>query len=518
METSHHEGSETHGQGQALPEGWWGADVFWQLCEEEGTTRTLSAEAVARIERCHAYLLGRASGGDTLYGINTGFGDLATTRVEDLEGLQRNLLISHACGVGDPLPGEVVKAMLLLKVKALSQGHSGVAVTTVQRLLDHWNAGVLPVVPSQGSLGASGDLAPLAHLVLPLIGEGELVMPDGRQMASADALHELGWPVLELGPKEGLALINGTQMMLGTGMVALGRVTRLADWADALGAWSLEAWNGLKAAMHPSIHRIRNQAGAMIAAHNVASWLEGSERAAQPRTYVQDPYSFRCMPQVHGASRDVVEGVRAVFEAEMNAVTDNPLVFPDEDLIVSGGNFHGQPLALAMDRLALAIHEWASISERRVFKMLSGQRGLPAFLASNPGLNSGYMIPQYTAASLVSYSKQLCTPASADNADSSNGQEDHVSMGANGALQMWRVLDHAEQVLGIEAMCAAQASDLRGSDHAMAPALRQLHQAFRSRVPFLERDAVMAPLMAAAATWLRESSPLDLVDLHDPQS
>ena len=432
----------------------------------------MSAEAVARIERCHAYLLDRASGGDTLYGINTGFGDLATTRVNDLVGLQRNLLISHACGVGEPLPGEVVKAMLLLKVKALEPGPFGVAVTTVQRLLDHWNAGVLPVVPSQGSLGASGDLAPLAHLVLPLIGEGEVVMPDGRQMASADALRELGWPALELGPKEGLALINGTQMMLGTGMVALEGVTRLADWADALGAWSLEAWNGLMAAMHPSIHRIRNQAGAMIAAHNVASWLEGSERAAQPRTYVQDPYSFRCMPQVHGASRDVVEGVRAVFEAEMNAVTDNPLVFPDEDLIVSGGNFHGQPLALAMDRLALAIHEWASISERRVFKMLSGQRGLPAFLASNPGLNSGYMIPQYTAASLVSYSKQLCTPASADNADSSNGQEDHVSMGANGALQMWRVLEHAEQVLGIEAMCAAQASDLRGDDHAMAPALR----------------------------------------------
>ena len=209
--------------------------MFWQLSHEEGVTRTLSAEAVARIERCHAYLLGRASGGDTLYGINTGFGDLATTRVDDLVGLQRNLLISHACGVGEPLPAEVVKAMLLLKVKALSQGHSGVAVTTVQRLLDHWNAGVLPVVPSQGSLGASGDLAPLAHLMLPLIGEGEVVMPDGRQMASADALRELGWPALELGPKEGLALINGTQMMLGTGMVALERVTRLADWADALG-------------------------------------------------------------------------------------------------------------------------------------------------------------------------------------------------------------------------------------------------------------------------------------------
>ena len=497
-----------------LPEGWWNAGTFWSLSSNDKNTWALSQEDIRRMERCHAYLAERASGGDTLYGINTGFGDLATTRVDDLKGLQRNLLISHACGVGDPLPREVVKAMLLLKVKALSQGHSGVAVATVQRLLDHANHGVLPVVPSQGSLGASGDLAPLAHLVLPLIGEGEVVMPDGRQLASGDALRELGWPILELGPKEGLALINGTQMMLGTGMVALERVTHLAEWADALGAWSLEAWNGLKAAMHPSIHRIRNQAGAMIAAHNVSSWLENSERVDQPRTYVQDPYSFRCMPQVHGASRDVVEGVRAVFEAEMNAVTDNPLVFPDEDLIVSGGNFHGQPLALAMDRLALAIHEWASISERRVFKMLSGQRGLPAFLAPNPGLNSGFMIPQYTAASLVSFSKQLCTPASADNADSSNGQEDHVSMGANGALQMWRVLEHAEQVLAIEAMCAAQASDLRGGDISMAPALKQLQASFREGVPFLDEDAVMAPLMAEAVAWIRRGSPRDLADLR----
>ena len=497
-----------------LPEGWWNAGTFWSLSSNDKNMWALSQEDIRRMERCHAYLAERASGGDTLYGINTGFGDLATTRVDDLKGLQRNLLISHACGVGDPLPREAVKAMLLLKVKALSQGHSGVAVATVQRLLDHANHGVLPVVPSQGSLGASGDLAPLAHLVLPLIGEGEVVMPDGRKLTSGDALHELGWPILELGPKEGLALINGTQMMLGAGMVALERVTRLAEWADALGAWSLEGWNGLKAAMHPSIHRIRNQAGAMISAHNVSSWLEGSERVEQPRNYVQDPYSFRCMPQVHGASRDVVEGVRAVFEAEMNAVTDNPLVFPDEDLIVSGGNFHGQPLALAMDRLALAIHEWASISERRVFKMLSGQRGLPAFLAPNPGLNSGFMIPQYTAASLVSFSKQLCTPASADNADSSNGQEDHVSMGANGALQMWRVLEHAEQVLGIEAMCAAQASDLRDGDFAMAPALKQLQASFREGVPFLDEDAVMAPLIAEALAWIRRGSPRDLADLR----
>lgn len=518
MESSQHRGTKSQGQGDALPEGWWGADVFWQLSREKGVPRTLSPESIARIERCHVYLLERAAGNDTLYGVNTGFGDLATTRVDDLVGLQRNLLISHACGVGSPLPDEVVRAMLLLKVKALSQGHSGVAVSTVQRLLDHWNEGVLPVVPSQGSLGASGDLAPLAHLALPLIGEGEVMMPDGRTLASQDALDELGWPVLELGPKEGLALINGTQMMLGMGMVALERIVCFADWADAIGSWSLEAWNGLLDAMHPSIHRVRNQAGAKLVANSVASWLAGSERTAQPRSYVQDPYSFRCIPQVHGASRDVVEGVGAVFESEMNAVTDNPLVFPAEDMIVSGGNFHGQPLALAMDRLGLAIHEWASISERRIFKMLSGQRGLPAFLASNPGLNSGFMIPQYTAASLVSYNKQLCTPSSADNADSSNGQEDHVSMGANGALQMWQILDHAEQILGIEAMCAAQASDFRGNDHAMAPALQVLQDAFRQRVPFLDCDAVMAPLMEAATTWLKASSPHDLTNSRAVES
>ena len=259
--------------------------------------------------------------------------------------------------------------------------------------------------------------------------------------------------------------------------------------------------------MHSSIHTVRNHAGAILSAHNIRAWIAGSARMAEPRSYVQDPYSFRCMPQVHGASRDVVEGVRTVFEAEMNAVTDNPLVFPEEDLIVSGGNFHGQPLALAMDRLALAVHEWASMSERRTFKMLSGQRGLPAFLAADPGLNSGYMIPQYTAASLVSHNKQLCTPSSADNADSSNGQEDHVSMGANGALKMWKVVGQAEQVVAIEAMCAAQASDFRKSDVAMAPALSGLQTSFREVVPFLEEDAVMAPLMAAAKSWIVSNDP-----------
>lgn len=505
-------------QTDLLPEGWWSAEEFARLQSSEEVTWQLGPETRARVEKCHAYLAQRASHGDTLYGINTGFGDLATTRVNDLAGLQRNLLLSHACGVGDPLPREVVRAMLLLKVKALGQGHSGVALATVQRLLDHWNEDVLPVVPRQGSLGASGDLAPLSHLVLPLIGEGEVDMPDGRRLPCAEALKELGWTPLVLGPKEGLALINGTQMMLGTGLEAMARIERLADWADGIGAWSLEAWNGLSDAMYPSIHRVRNQKGAIRTAENVLHWLEGSVRMEQPRPYVQDPYSFRCMPQVHGASRDVVAGVKEVLELEMNAVTDNPLVFPDEDRIVSGGNFHGQPLALAMDRLTLAVHEWGSISERRTFKLLSGERGLPPFLAPHAGLNSGYMIPQYTAASLVSYNKQLCTPASADNADSSNGQEDHVSMGANGALQMWQVLSNVEHVLAVEAMCAAQASDLRDESTPMAPALAKLQASLRERVPFLKEDALMAPLMEGACEWLQGQSTLDVSDGPQPQA
>jgi histidine ammonia-lyase len=344
--------------------------------------------------------------------------------------------------------------MLLLKVVGLCRGHSGVAEATVDRLLLLLTRGALPVVPSQGSLGASGDLAPLAHLVLPLIGVGD-VMVGGEQRAARDVLAGWGLEPLVLGPKEGLALINGTQLMGAYGVESARRMHRIALAADALAALSLEAWHGRSEPFSEAIHRVRPHPGAAESARVVRSWLAGSRQQTEPRTQVQDPYSFRCVPQVHGASRDVLAHALTVLDRELQGVTDNPLVFPETGEILSGGNFHGQPLALTLEAMALATHEWASISERRTFKLLAGRQGLPPFLAAEPGLNSGLMIPQYTAASLVSQNKQLCTPAAADTIDSSNGQEDHVSMGANSALKLWRILDNAEQVLAIECLAAA---------------------------------------------------------------
>lgn len=481
----------------------WPLETVWDLVAS-GETVTLAPEAIQAISDCRLYLekhLNDASE-PTIYGVNTGFGDLAHTRVgkDELSELQRNLLISHACGVGDDVPEQIVRSMLLLKIKALAKGHSGIQLQTVERLLEHLNGSVLPVVPSQGSLGASGDLAPLAHMVLPLIGEGDVTI-DGIAVSAKDVLHAKGWKPLKLGAKEGLALINGTQLMLSYGVMAVQRMERIAQWADALCAWSLEAWMGRPEPFEACIHQIRNQAGAEMVAGNVRQWLEGSEWQKKPRQQVQDPYSFRCAPQVHGASRNSLRTAREVFENEVNAVTDNPLIFPELDKILSGGNFHGQPLALHLDALALAAHEWGSISERRTFKLLSGKQGLPPFLSANPGLNSGLMISQYTSASLVSQNKQLCTPSSADTIDSSNGQEDHVSMGANGALKLWRVLDNVEQILAIECLTAAQAVSLR-DDKGMAPRLLKLQEAFRDVVPFSGTDVFLQPQMLAARDWM----------------
>ena len=481
----------------------WSLESVWDWVESTNDV-ALSVEAERSIQDCRNYLEERLKDPSepTIYGVNTGFGDLAHTRVgsDQLSELQRNLLISHACGVGDDVPEEIVKSMLLLKIKALSKGHSGIQLQTVQRLVDHLNARVYPVIPSQGSLGASGDLAPLAHMVLPLIGEGE-VRVDGVSVPAMDVLLAKGWKPLTLGAKEGLALINGTQLMLGYGVMAVKRLERIAQWADALCAWSLEAWMGRPEPFEACIHQIRNQVGAEMVAGNVRQWLEGSEWQKRPRQQVQDPYSFRCTPQVHGASRNSLQYARGVFENEVNAVTDNPLIFPALDQILSGGNFHGQPLALHLDALALAAHEWGSISERRTFKLLSGKQGLPAFLSSNPGLNSGLMIAQYTSASLVSQNKQLCTPSSSDTIDSSNGQEDHVSMGANGALKLWKVLDNVEQVLAVECLTAAQATSLR-NEPGMAPRLLQLQEAFRAIVPFSGTDVFLQPQMLAAREWM----------------
>ena len=490
---------------------WWKLeDVYSRL--DSIPSPEMDADVSYRVEKCHKYLLDRiASKGDTIYGVNTGFGSLANTRVknEQLADLQRRILISHACGVGEEVPTEVVRAMMLLKAKALGQGHSAVAPATIQRIMDMLAEDIIPVVPRHGSLGASGDLAPLAHMVIPMIGEGMVRIKGGHPIHSSEAVLE----PLELGPKEGLALINGTQLMLGYGVMAIRRIERLMNWADAIGAMSLESWSGLASPFDDDVHRIRNQEGAREVAFSIRRWLEGSERMKTPRDYVQDPYSFRCIPQVHGASRDVLKAAVELFENEVNAVTDNPLVFPDSDKVISGGNFHGQPLALALDRLALATHEWASISERRTFKLMGGTRGLPAFLAENPGLNSGFMIAQYTAASLVSLNKQLVTPSSADNADSSNGQEDHVSMGANAAIKLWDVIAQSEQVLAIEALCSAQASDLL-DDAAMSPRLNALKSSLRQSAPYISEDVYMKPMLDKVLNWMRNSTPESISTCH----
>jgi histidine ammonia-lyase len=467
----------------------------------------LSDDARQRIQHCHQYLHDRLERSDApIYGINTGFGALCNTSIspQDRGQLQVNLVMSHACGTGAEVPAELVRLMLLLKAQSLSYGHSGVQLRTVQRLLDFYNRGIHPVVYQQGSLGASGDLAPLAHLCLPLIGLGE-VQYEGYRLQAADALHLFSWQPIELEAKEGLALLNGTQFMLAYAVHTTLRARRLLQAADVIGALSLEALDGRPEPFDERLHRIRPHAGQLAVARHLRELLAGSELQQQPKTAVQDPYSFRCMPQVHGASRDAVQYVSSVVETECNAVTDNPNIFPESDAILSGGNFHGQPLALALDFLAIAVAELGSISERRTYQLISGQRGLPPFLVAEPGLNSGLMIPQYAAASIVSQSKQLCTPASVDSIVSSNGQEDHVSMGANAATKALRVLENTEQVLGIELLNAVQALALRRPART-SEALEEVVAAFQQQVPFIARDRVMYPDLHAAAQFVRTHS------------
>lgn len=466
----------------------------------------LSKDALSAVKRSHAYLTDRLKRSDApIYGVNTGFGSLADTRIDkrDLAQLQRNLVMSHACGSGDPVPAEVVRAMLVLKVQNMAFGHSAVAPATVQRLIDMYNADMLPVVHERGSLGASGDLAPLAHLCLPLIGLGE-VLWNGKRMPAAKALKALGWKPLELGPKEGLALLNGTQFMNAYAALLTLKAEQLLHAADVIAAMALDAYDGRMEPFHPSVHAVRPHPGQAAVAGHMRALLKGSQLQVRPKKHVQDPYSFRCIPQVHGASRDAIAYVKDVVERELEAVTDNPTVFDDEDLVVSAGNFHGQPLALALDFLAIAVAELGSISERRTYKLIGGQRGLPAYLVAKPGINSGFMIPQYTAASLVSANKQRCMPNSVDTIDSSNGQEDHVSMGAAAALKTWAVVHDVERILAIELLNAAQALDFRRPAKS-APAIESLHKRFRSVVPFVEQDVVMHDHMEAALSFVREA-------------
>jgi histidine ammonia-lyase len=483
---------------------------------KEGWKLELSAEARQRITRCREYLdQTLAAREDPVYGINTGFGSLCNVQISNgpLADLQRNLVMSHACGFGSEVPEEIVRLMLLLKIQSLSYGHSGVQPETVELLVSFFNNDILPVVYEQGSLGASGDLAPLAHLSLPLLGLGEVNFK-GRRMPAAQALQEAGLKPLEMKSKEGLALLNGTQFMSAYGVYSLLKTFRLSILADVIGALSLDAFDGRIEPFHPRLHEIRNHKGQIRTAERIRKLLEGSELISRPKTHVQDPYSFRCIPQVHGASKDSINYVAYVFSCEMNAVTDNPTLFPEEDMIISGGNFHGQPLALALDNLAIALAELGNISERRTYQLISGKRGLPPFLVAHPGLNSGFMIPQYTAASIVSQNKQLCTPASVDSIESSQGQEDHVSMGANAATKALKVVNNLERILAIELFNAAQALEFRRPART-SPFLEDFVKQYREEVPFIENDEVMYPHMNRTVEFLRRV-PLDIPDALIP--
>ena len=456
----------------------------------------LSEGAQERIILCRDYLDKKIASSDKpIYGINTGFGSLCNLSIssENLNQLQRNLVLSHACGMGSEVPQEIVKLMLLLKIQGLSYGHSGVQLATVNRLIDLYNNDILPIVYQQGSLGASGDLSPLAHLALPLIGEGE-VFHDGRRKHTSEIYEEFDWSPIELQSKEGLALLNGTQFMSAYAVWNFINAKKLSNKADLIGTLSLEAFDGRVEPFDEDLHTIRNHTGQLKTAKNIRQFLVGSEIATQEKAHVQDPYSFRCMPQVHGATKDALKYIEKIIENEINAVTDNPTIFPEKDKILSGGNFHGQPLALILDQLAIACAELASISERRTYKLLSGQRGLPVYLVANSGLNSGFMIPQYTAASIVSQNKQLCTPSSVDTIDSSNGQEDHVSMGANAATKCYKVILNLRRVLGIELMNGAQALEFRRPLKSSVR-IEDLVSKFRERVPFVENDQYLSPLM-----------------------
>ncbi len=464
----------------------------------------LSDDAQRRILECRKYLNKKIEESTVpIYGVTTGFGSLCNVSIgsDYLAQLQINLMMSHACGTGDRVPNDIVKIMLLLKIQSLSYGFSGCQLATVNRLIDFFNNDVYPIVYMQGSLGASGDLVPLAHLSLPLVGLGE-VEYKGKVLTSVEVLKKFKWQPIQLASKEGLALLNGTQNMGAFAVWSLLQSQRLSKWADKIAAMSLDAYYGLTAPFTDAVHQVRPHKGQIVTAARMRELLEGSEIIEKPKSYVQDPYSFRCIPQVHGTVKDTIEYVRSVVDVEVNSATDNPTVCPDEDLIISAGNFHGEPIAMPMDFLAIALCELANISERRIYKLVSGTRGLPSFLVANPGVNSGFMIPQYTAASIVSLNKTLSTPSSVDSIPSSQGQEDHVSMGANAAIKLYKVVLNTERVLAIELFNAAQALDFRRPLKS-SPAVEAIHAAYRKVVPFIVDDEVMYPHIAQSIEFLK---------------
>lgn len=457
----------------------------------EGLKIQLSDDVKQNIVSCRNYLDEKiARTIDPIYGINTGFGSLYDVRIdsENLTKLQENLVRSHACGTGEFVPESIIKTMLLLKIRSLSYGHSGIHLETVERLVAFYNNDILPVIFTQGSLGASGDLSPLAHLALPLLGEG-MVWYKGTKLLASEVLDIFGWQPIVLQSKEGLAMLNGTQFMTAYGVHCLLKSYKLSYLADLIGSLSLDAYDGRPEPFDPLVHLVRPHNGQIKTAERIRGFLEGSELILQPKKHVQDPYSFRCIPQVHGATKDTLTFVRNTFETEINAVTDNPNIFINEDKIISGGNFHGQPLAFGFDFLKIAMSEIGNISERRTYQLVSGLRELPVFLIEKSGLNSGFMIPQYTAASIVSANKQLATPASVDSIVSSNGQEDHVSMGANAAVQAYQIIENVERILAIELLNASQALFFRTKN--TSPFLKSFISSFRLEIPKVTEDRIL---------------------------
>ncbi|MBQ4485173.1 MAG: histidine ammonia-lyase [Prevotella sp.] len=465
----------------------------------------LSNDARQRIVRCREYLDEKiANQTEPVYGVTTGFGSLCKVSIskDELTQLQVNLIKSHACGVGPRVENDIVRIMLLLKIQSLSYGYSGCKLDTVERLIDFFNHDITPIVYRQGSLGASGDLVPLAHLCLPLVGEGEVEI-DGEVVSGAKMLEKMGWKPIEMASKEGLALLNGTQNMSAFAVWSLLEAQRLSEWADVIAAMSLDAFDGRIEPFTHAVHAVRPHLGQIETARRFRELLDGSELIRGQKVHVQDPYSFRCVPQVHGAVKDTLRYVKSVIDIEINSATDNPTVCPDEDLIISAGNFHGEPIALPIDFLSIAMSELANISERRIYRLVSGLRGLPDFLVANPGLNSGFMITQYTAAACVSLNKSLAMPSSVDSIPSCQDQEDLVSMGANAAIKLQRVIQNTERVLAIELFNAAQALDFRLPKKS-SPTLMAVRDAFRERVPFISDDVVMYPLIENAIQFLRE--------------
>ncbi len=467
----------------------------------------IARESVERVNHSRQIVNDIVSHKKCVYGVNTGFGKLCDENIscDDLNRLQVNLLRSHACGVGGVFSQAIVRGMMLLRINALLKGYSGIRFATVEKLTELLNKNIVPVVYEQGSLGASGDLVPLAHMALPLIGEGE-VFYNNQRMSTNDAFKIADIEALDdLWAKEGLALINGTQAMTSVAAIALDEAYTLINSATLTSALTIEALAGIIDAFDERVHRLRNQTGQIVIAKALRTLLKESKNVThQGEVRVQDAYSIRCIPQVHGASLDTFVYVREIIEREMNAVTDNPLVFENEEAI-SAGNFHGQPIALAMDYLAIAVSELANIAERRIERLVNPALNgdLPAFLVKKRGLNSGFMIVQYAAASLVSENKILCHPASVDSIPSSANQEDHVSMGTIAARKALKVVEHTRQVLGLELFCATQAIDFKNPKK-LSPQLYKLYLSVRQEIPFIEEDTVMQPYMEAAARWIKE--------------